>query len=299
MRVYFHRLALESHRSMKRVAELILAIDRCGVTVTTTLDTSCDIAFCGAFESSGSFLEAVWREDRYRAERDIPPVKTVHFCWDMYPWKVNGDDPAWGRYVEDLKRCTAILVPSRAAGKRVTEFCKRESSVVLAACNPFEAEPFDGGWVVDVMRPYAGDPNTGLVKSVCDELGIPCVETRAGLPREEFERTVAGARLLVSAYFEASTGGLTLLEGYRLGKVVLLSDSKYNGATEYFHGTERHTFVWNKRESLKYHIDGIFKAGEGKVKSSLTHAHRAWVDERYSDTAFSQRIASEFRRITQ
>lgn len=293
MRMYFHRLAMESHRSTKRAAELVLALDRFGITVTTTLDTSCDFALCGAFEERGSFLDATTREDRYRAERNIPPVRTVHYNWDLYPWKIEGDDPGWKKYVDDLRSCTAVIVPSIPVQKRTQEYCGRKSTVVLAACNAFDAEPFDGGWVVDVMRPYAGDPNTGLVRKVCEELKIPCVETRAGLPFDEFKRTIAGARLLVSGYFEASTGGLTLLEGYRLGKTVLISDSPYQGANEYFVGNRAATFRWNDREHLKSRIAELYPRPNPHGNSSM----REWVDQNYSDDAFAKRLAAELRRI--
>lgn len=294
MRMFFHELRIESHRTMKRVAELILALGAEGVTVTTTLDTACDLAFCGAFETSGPFADAVSRENSYRAERGVGPVPTVYFNWDLYPWQHDGPNPSWRRYAEDMKRATAILVPSESVRKRTQQFCKRESTVVLAACNPFEAEPFDGGWVLDVMRHYSGDPNSGAVKRACDELGIPCIETGANLPKHEFERAVAGARLLVSSYFEASTGGLTLLEGYRLGKRVLISDSPYQGAIDYFQNSLHHyEFRWNDFEHLKDRIGYVYQT------KHLTDPkkRRAWIDTNYSDAAFSQRMARALREV--
>jgi hypothetical protein len=96
------------------------------------------------------------------------------------------------------------------------------------------------------MRKYP-DPNKDAVRDACKELGIPCVESATSLPWPKFQKTVAGARLLVSAYYEASTGGLTLLEGYRLGKPVLLSGSPRNGASEYF-GDRAYYFEWNSNE---------------------------------------------------
>jgi len=293
MRVFFHDLRIESHRSMKRVAELVLALDAEGVTVTTALDTSCDLAFCGAFETSGAFSDAVSRENSYRAERGINPIPTVYYNWDLYPWQYDGPNPSWQRYARDMERATAILVPSESVRKRTEQFCKRDSTVVLAACNAFEAGPFDGGWVVDVMRRYWGDPNSGAVKRACDELGIPCIETGANLPRHEFERAVAGARLLVSSYYEASTGGLTLLEGYRLGKRVLVSDSPYQGANDYFTGNRATTFRWNDFDHLKEKLSDCYRwPGQGG-NSSMGE----WVDANYSDSAFSQRMARALKEV--
>lgn len=299
--MFFHDLRIESHRSMKRVAELILALEAEGVTVTTTLDTACDLAFCGAFETSGPFLDAVSRENSYRAERGLNPVPTVYFNWDLYPWQYDGPNPSWRRYAEDMKRATAILVPSESVRKRTKEFCKRESTVVLSACNPFDAEPFDGGWVLDVMRHYSGDPNTGAVKRACDELGIPCIETGANLPKHEFERAVAGARLLVSSYYEASTGGLTLLEGYRLGKRVLISDSPYQGANDYFPVEKglATRFRWNDTGDLKSKIARLMGHSEDWMARANGEMRwmGCWVAENYSDTAFSQRMARALREV--
>ena len=50
----------------------------------------------------------------------------------------------------------------------------------------------------------------------------------------EYKRNILSCAFLVTEYMEASTGGLTLLEGYYHGKQVLLSDSIYQGGRDYF-----------------------------------------------------------------
>lgn len=105
---------------------------------------------------------------------------------------------------------------------------------------------------------------------------------------------IAGARLLVSAYHEASTGGLSLLEGYALGKPVLLSDSPYQGGRDYF-GDRANYFHWGSYDDLKSELLCLY---ENPPRVNAVEA-RDWVEKNYGEHAFARRLAREFQIIAQ
>ena len=108
------------------------------------------------------------------------------------------------------------------------------------------------------MRPYPYDKNYGWLKRACNELKIPLVEPNHKLSEPEFQKVIAECSFLCTEYHEASTGGLTLLEGHRLGKPVVISDSKYMGARDYF-GDRAIYFNDNSYEDFKKTIKGVWE----------------------------------------
>lgn len=78
------------------------------------------------------------------------------------------------------------------------------------------------------------DPNFGITNKACQHLNIPLVRGNHSFTEEKYRDTILSCSFLVTEYMEASTGGLTLLEGYYHGKNVLVSDSIYMGAKDYF-----------------------------------------------------------------
>ena len=300
MRVYFHNLAIESHRSLKRVAQLVLALDAEGVVMTNRLDTSCDWAFCGAYEHFASFREAVNRENAYRRERGKPTIPVAHYNWDLYPWKLDDeiDGASWRAYVQELKVADLILVPSLSVVRRTEEYCGRESVVVYPACNAFEEETWDGGYVFQSMRTYERDPNAGVLERACEILGMRLVKPDGAMKDAEFRRALAGASVVVSPYREASTGGLAVLEALRLGKNVLVCNSSMNGAAEYLiSGSER----WGYRFAASHSPERL--AAEIRSCHGMDYLNtpreialqRAWVDANFSDASFSRKLAKALR----
>lgn len=67
----------------------------------------------------------------------------------------------------------------------------------------------------------------------CEDLNIPYVRTDHRLDEPQFRKVVSDSNLMVSTYYEASTGGMTLVEGLWNGKRSLVSNSPYMGANEY------------------------------------------------------------------
>lgn len=308
MRVFFPQFKIESHREPWESARIVVELARHGVECVLELDQRCDAVFVGSIFANADAAEgyrkepyrryvAGYRQDQYARAR----ANVIHYCWDMYPWVV--EDPRhpeanrWQEYMRDLRSAREVWVPSTPVQRRVRQYLDRDAVVMPVVISTWEPDepPTDGGYVVDVMRKYPGDPNTGLVKSVCDELGVECRETGADLSWPEYKRTIANARLLVSAYKEASTGSLALLDGYRLGKRVLLSDSEWNGG-KHILGRKGYYFSWESRSSLRdsvYHLVSTYTP-KGVTETELS---RAWVDERYGEPVFAKVVADRLREV--
>ena len=203
----------------------------------------------------------------------------------------------------ELRKAKDIWVPSRCTVARTVQYINKSATVIKTAVHPWEpsGQVYSGDYVVNVMRKYPDDPNKTVLKEVCEELGIKLFEPGCELPWEDFKNLIAGARLLVSPYYEASTGGLTLLEGYWHGKPVLLSNSPRNGAVDYF-GNNRegvYYFQWDNKNDLAELIEKLFfpssqsrSWGRPDIKS-----RREWIAKEYSDLAMAERMANRFREV--
>lgn len=308
MRVFFHDYAIESHRSPKRVAEFVAALERAGIQAVKSVDSECIVAFCGAFETARYFATDVTQENARRVNAGLRPLKTCYYNWDLYPFQMNGRDPRWPLYAKDISTADLILVPSYPVVVRTRQYCQRESTVVLSSCNSFDHDqeiPEVGEHVLDVMRVYRGDRGTGATKQICDRMQLACIESKCRLSEDEFRKAIINARVLVSVYDEASTGGLTLMEGYRLGKPVVITDAPLNGAKEYFEGAPGRVHIVNHNSllpSLRQAIRAAWLSAEDestRITGQEKLDMKQWIDSKYSDDAFAQRLAVEFRRIVQ
>lgn len=309
--VWFPDGWMENHRVQEHTDALLEALAAEKVQCVTDDDPrtvaarSCDLGFIGSWKFYPAGVA-------YRAENPGKPL--VHYNWDLYPFQLNErTNPRtdrtgrarptpnacrWAEYVAELKHAIEVWVPSEGVVLRTREFAGRASRVVL--CNyfgwdvPDREPPFHAGtYVVDVMREYTGEPMVGAVRESCQALGVPCVQTNHGLPWDVFQVTVAGAGLLVSAYNEASTGGLTLLEGYAHGVPVLVSDSPYQGANDYFPEDQPNfwTFKAGDKEDLKVMVEYCVR------QMRQRHDSRSWVEREYGVAAFARRLADGFRRV--
>jgi len=167
-----------------------------------------------------------------------PEIPIINYNWDLYGWvweNPRGYD--WTKYGEYLKKSKEIWVPSEEVTLRTQEFfgvgarCK----VIKSFARFFEYDDVkDKRYILQAMRNYTADKNYGWLRRACTELDIPLYESQHTLSESEFQKVIAHCSFLCTEYHEASTGGLTLLEGYRLGKPVIVSDSIYEGARDYF-----------------------------------------------------------------
>lgn len=219
----------------------------------------------------------------------------MHYCWDVYPFQVYGHPDRtvrawWAEYLSMLRSCAAVLVPSNAARQRVYEFCGVSARIVKCSAVPWHGRLTEPKHVLNVMRVYE-DHNARALEHVCAKLGLPLVQPQCRLLRADFERAVLGARVLVSPYYEASTGGLTLLEGYWHGIPCLAAQSPRNGVVDYM-GSRASYFVWDEWTGLEERLLAVWNRGR-----VVAPDHKEWVDREYSDAAFAQRVAEVLKHV--
>jgi glycosyltransferase involved in cell wall biosynthesis len=185
-----------------------------------------------------------------------PQVPMINYNWDFYGWVDMQSNAGynWPGYGELLKKSLEIWTPSEEVNLRTEEFlglghkCRIIKS--YARLFDYDGEVKDGRYVYQAMRYYHKDKNIGWLKRACSELEIPLYESLHGLSEQDFHKVIAECSFLVTEYHEASTGGLTLIEAHRLGKPVMVSDSKYMGARDYF-GDRAIYFNDNSYEDFK------------------------------------------------
>ena len=165
--------------------------------------------------------------------KTFPHIKTVMYVWDLYTWTQYTQ----GR--DGLKEYNQIWVPSNEVLLRLVEFYNvdiNKCKVIKAYAEIFEAQEDqikNNKFVYHPVRKYK-DPNFGFTDTGSLATDITMVRSEHKLTYEQYKEQVLSCSFLVTEYHEASTGGLTLLEGYYHGKDVLLSDSKYEGGKDYF-----------------------------------------------------------------
>lgn len=165
--------------------------------------------------------------------KTFPHIKTVMYVWDLYPWTQYAE----GR--DSLREYSRVWVPSNEVLLRLKELYNvdvNKCKVIKAYAEIFEAgkdQIKNNNFAYHPVRAYK-DPNIGFTDLACNITNIPMIRSEHKLTYEEYKDQVLSCSFLVTEYHEASTGGLTLLEGYYHGKDVLLSDSIYQGGRDYF-----------------------------------------------------------------
>jgi len=162
-----------------------------------------------------------------------PDKKLIIYVWDMYPWT------DYARGYDILKKCHQIWTPSYEVILRLKELYnipEGKCRVIPTYVEFFEADEknvFNGNFVYHPVRLYE-DKHLYWTDIACTTLNIPLLRSNHTLTKEEYRKKVLTCSFMVTEYFESSTGGLTLLEGYYHGKNILISDSIYQGARDYF-----------------------------------------------------------------
>lgn len=296
MRVWCQDFYTEAHRTPERQFDLIQSFTKVGVTLTDVYDPTCDLAFCGSLFTSAAMRQTI-------GLRGMP---SVFYNWDLYPHVIyNRPKMGWGKYLHDLRRCMVVVVPNEGTRRRTTEFTSRKPVVIRAPVKVWDVPEEPPGvvginlppprtYALDVMRDYDWDAGFDTPELACRNAGIELVRTRTKRPWDEFRWLVANARCLISAVDEASTGGLTLLEGYAHGVPVVINDSILNGAGEYF-GDRAYQFNHLRAvEDLSHIISDVWSA-EAMTETDDSKAEKMrWVRTTFSDDRFAADLKGVF-----
>lgn len=237
-------------------------------------------------------------EETFRALELFPGVPLFAYNWDCYEWVWEPGHPGtrqahhavrnqgqqreydYVRYGELLRRAREVWVPSACTGRRTEQWWGlRNWAVVRSACPWWDPAPGalrDGGYALMTLREIP-DPWWGVFERCCSRLGIPFVAPYHAAARADYEAAVAGCRFICAPLYELSTGGLTLLEAYRLGKPVLLSDSPWNGGRDYF-GDRARYFRHGDEADFERALRGHWAAPPAAAPDQ-----REWVEANFSD----------------
>jgi glycosyltransferase involved in cell wall biosynthesis len=164
----------------------------------------------------------------------------INYNWDMYEWiwkEPRGYN--WPEYGELLNKSVENWCPSEEVKLRAEEFfkCGSNHKVIKSYARLFEADVEnvkDGRYIYNPIRDLPGDRNFGWLDRVANKHNLPVYKSLHKLSEEEFQKKIMECSFMVCELYEASTGGLTLLEGYHYGKPCLVCDSEYMGAKDYF-----------------------------------------------------------------
>lgn len=311
MRIWFPGCYLECHRGDPKCALTRAALAAEGVTTDEGDYPSkhVDAAVMGTFKQ----CLTEWKHGIEYCRKVRVPI--LYYCWDLYPWQFDpGVDRTsysrtlaawWHEYARLLRTAAAILVPSEFTAFRVRERTGRYSTIIKSTVYLWEPPsvpvslpnaPAAGFYVYDVMRDYPRDPARHWLRDACATEGVPLYAPGHRLTWDEFRTAVSGAALLVSAVDEASTGGLTLLEGYALGKPVLLNGSGRNSSVDYFGERDGVTY-FGDYDDLRSKLRAAYNNPPPIPSSQEIARRRKWVESEYGDARFARELAAELRRV--
>ena len=207
----------------------------------------------------------VWIEQVDSFHKAFPAIPIISYVLDFYKTVWTAPNPHnynWVMYKHYLNKAVEIWCPSQEVVTRMEEETIGADKCKIIKLWPrkfeYTGEVADKRYVLQPMRPYLYDKNYGWLKKACYELGIPLIETNHKLTENQFQKVIAGCSFMCTEYHDASTGGMTLMEGYRLGKPVVTSDSKYMGARDYF-GEKAIYFDDNSYENFKDTIKEVWE----------------------------------------
>jgi len=189
--------------------------------------------------------------------KTIPEIPLINLTLDFYKTVWTAPNPHnynWHLYKKMLETCDELWCLSGEVILRMQEEginpdkCKLMK--IWARLFEYDGDIKDGRYVLNPVRPYVHDKNYGWLKKACQELGVPLMEPNHKLSEREFQKVIAECSFMCTEYHETSTGGMTLMEGYNLGKVSVVSDSPYEGARDYL-GPRAIYFNDNSYEDFK------------------------------------------------
>lgn len=235
-----------------------------------------DVVYCGSIDTMGEALKI------YNTTGKPMAV----YCWDYYKWVHEGGNKNWNwkQYALFLHLADVVIVPSRGQQRRLKELLNIDSFVVQSGIGVYEADITDDGFILDPVR-YYPEENERWAELAARELGIPIIHSEHQYSWEEFKNLVASCSFMTCAYREASTGGLTLMEGLWLGKPSLVSNSPYMGAVDYL-GEFGTYFQYDDFNDLKDKMSAMW---ETKQKHDIAST-RDYIQSNYTFTGMAERI---------
>ena len=234
-------------------------------------------------------------DETFQFMRIWPGVPMFAFNWDCYEWiwekghggtrqAKNPNRPNEYNYIKYgslLSRAKEIWVPSDCTGRRTEQWYGLKNWHTILSAVPYWDYPDvqDKGYIYCALREIP-DPHWGWLEKACKELNLPLVMTQHEKNYEEYQQSLAHCSFLVSHCYELSTGGLSLLEGYYLGKPCLLSNSEWHGGWDYM-GERAEYFQWDDYDGFKTGLIQMMRH-KREMRESLRDG-QDWVRKTFSD----------------
>ena len=221
-------------------------------------------------------------EETFATVEMFPDVPLYCYNWDTYEWVWTNPRPGeydYDRYGKLLSLAEEIWTPSECTSRRTTQWWGLEDThVILSSCPRWDwGDTLNRGYILCSLREIP-DPHWNWFERACKELGLPYRMTQHECSYPQYKEAVANCRFLVSHLYEASTGGLTLLEGYYHGKPCLISDSPWHGGRDYF-GDRATYFDHTSYKNFKIKLQNMY------IDPPLPHPDQAktYVVDNFSD----------------
>jgi len=211
-----------------------------------------------------------------------PYVPLYVYHWDCYSWvwtRPRAGEYDYHRYGRLLQQAREVWVPSLCTGLQANQWWGITNWHRILCSVPWVWDCSgisDEGYILCPLRRLP-DNWVDEFSEACQELGLPFVMTSHSRSFQAYQDLVARCRFLVSHYEEASTGGLTLLEAYRLGKPCLINGSDLNGAKDYF-GDRAEYFICGDRKNFRHKLKYLYHH-----PPLLPADHREWVEANFND----------------
>ena len=226
------------------------------------------------------------------AHASYPRVPMFNYCWDLYSWvwtRPRTGEYDYAAYGRILKASREIWVPSHCTWTALRYWYGPQlprGRRILTAINIWEPdeEPRSEGYILNPIREQP-DHLWGWIDRLCKDRGLRLVSPEHRYSFERYRRAVANCSLVVSPLTELSTGGLTLLEGLRIGKPCLWLDSPWNGASDYaqrFLGSGASVASFEEFEERLVSLS--------RNPPVVDPGVRALIDEQHSPEAMAKRI---------
>lgn len=219
----------------------------------------------------------------------FPKIPMINYNWDIYEWvwkTPREGEYDYKKYGEILKQSVEVWCPSEAEKDRTKKWFGIDAKVIKTSV-PYEhykdADIRDDGYILNPLRKIP-DKDWGVFEKACEELGLPYRSTDHQFDYSEFRDILAGCKFVVSPLRELSTGGLSLIEGYWMGKPCLLSDSPGHGGKDYM-GDRAVYYRYDDFEDLKTKLKDMY------YKTPIVpNDHKKWVETNYSKKAMGKKI---------
>jgi len=199
----------------------------------------------------------VWIHLAQMFHQAFPDIPLINYTLDFYKTVWTAPNPHnynWPLYKDYIGRCEEVwCISSDVMLRMKEEGIDPEKCLMMkiwARFFDYDGPILDKRYIFNPIRPYVADKNYGWLDRACEELQIPVVKSGNQLTEEQFQKVIAECSFMCTEYHETSTGGLTLLEGYKLGKPSVVSDSPYEGAKDYL-GDKAIYFDDNSYEDFK------------------------------------------------